>query len=170
MRFERCIDADLFPGGLWQDLKIKSRHKRHAQAHTKFMSLREMVNENNAIWLEIAVFVLGGCAYGLMEILYRGYTHWTMLVTGGACVLTLFYLREWLLAQPLILGALAGAVIITIYELSVGILVNLKLGWQVWDYSAQPGNVLGQICPAFTAIWFVVCLLFLTGVRLLLHA
>lgn len=128
-----------------------------------------MVNENNAIWLEIAVFVLGGCAYGLMEILYRGYTHWTMLVTGGACVLTLFYLREWLLAQPLILGALAGAVIITIYELSVGILVNLKLGWQVWDYSAQPGNVLGQICPAFTAIWFVVCLLFLTGVRLL-HA
>ncbi len=129
-----------------------------------------MVNENNAIWLEIAVFVLGGCAYGLMEILYRGYTHWTMLVTGGACVLTLFYLREWLLAQPLILGALAGAVIITIYELSVGILVNLKLGWQVWDYSAQPGNVLGQICPAFTAIWFVVCLLFLTGVRLLLHA
>lgn len=129
-----------------------------------------MVNENNSIWLEIAVFVLGGCAYGLMEILYRGHTHWTMLVTGGACVLTLFYLREWLLAQPLVLGALAGAVIITVYELSVGVLVNLKLGWQVWDYSAQPGNVLGQICPAFTAIWFVVCLLFLTGVRLLLHA
>ena len=129
-----------------------------------------MVNENNSIWLEIAVFVLGGCAYGLMEILYRGHTHWTMLVTGGACVLTLFYLREWLLAQPLVLGALAGAGIITIYELSVGMIVNLKLGWQVWDYSAQPGNVLGQICPAFTAIWFVVCLLFLTGVRLLLHA
>lgn len=129
-----------------------------------------MVNENNSIWLEIAVFALGGCAYGLMEILYRGHTHWTMLVTGGACVLTLFYLREWLLAQPLVLGALAGAVIITVYELSVGVLVNLKLGWQVWDYSAQPGNVLGQICPAFTAIWFVVCLLFLTGVRLLLHA
>ena len=151
-------------------MKIESRHKRHAQAHTKFMSLREMVNENNSIWLEIAVFALGGCAYGLMEILYRGHTHWTMLVTGGACVLTLFYLREWLLAQPLVLGALAGAVIITVYELSVGVLVNLKLGWQVWDYSAQPGNVLGQICPAFTAIWFVVCLLFLTGVRLLLHA
>ena len=129
-----------------------------------------MVNENNSIWLEIAVFVLGGCAYGLMEILYRGHTHWTMPVTGGACVLTMFYLREWLLAQPLVLGALAGAVIITIYELSVGMIVNLKLGWQVWDYSAQPGNVLGQICPAFTAIWFVVCLLFLTGVRLLLHA
>ena len=32
------------------------------------------------------------------------------------------------------------------------------------------GNVLGQICPTFTAIWFVVCFLFLSGVRLLMHA
>ena len=127
------------------------------------------MNENNSIWIEAAVFLLGGGAYGLMEMLFRGHTHWTMLVTGGACVLTMFYLREWLLAQPLAVGALAGAVIITAYELSVGVIVNLKLGWQVWDYSAQPGNVLGQICPAFTAIWFVVCFLFLAGVRLLMH-
>ena len=127
------------------------------------------MNENNSIWIEAAVFLLGGGAYGLMEMLFRGHTHWTMLVTGGACVLTMFYLREWLLARPLAVGALAGAVIITAYELSVGVIVNLKLGWQVWDYSAQPGNVLGQICPAFTAIWFVVCFLFLAGVRLLMH-
>ena len=127
------------------------------------------MNENNSIWIEAAVFLLGGGAYGLMEMLFRGHTHWTMLVTGGACVLTMFYLREWLLAQPLAVGALAGAVIITAYELSVGVIVNLKLGWQVWNYSAQPGNVFGQICPAFTAIWFVVCFLFLAGVRLLMH-
>ena len=120
--------------------------------------------------MELAVFLLGGCAYGLLEVLYRGHTHWTMLVTGGACVLTLFYLREWLLVQPLTVSALAGAVIITVYELAVGLLVNVKFGWHVWDYSAQPGNVLGQICPAFTAIWFVVCFLFLSGVRLLMHA
>ena len=79
-------------------------------------------------------------------------------------------LREWLLAQPLAVSALAGAVIITVYELAVGLLVNVKFGWHVWDYSAQPGNVLGQICPTFTAIWFVVCFLFLSGVRLLMHA
>ena len=122
------------------------------------------------IWVEIAVFVLGGGAYGLMEILFRGHTHWTMLVTGGACALTLFYLREWLLAPPLSLSALAGAVIITVYELAVGRRGKVKCGWHVWDYSAQPGNVLGQICPTFTAIWFVVCFLFLSGVRLLMHA
>ena len=67
-------------------------------------------------------------------------------------------------------AALAGAVIITVYELAVGLLVNVKFGWHVWDYSAQPGNVLGQICPTFTVIWFVVCFLFLSGGRLLMHA
>ena len=51
------------------------------------------MHADNSIWVEIAVFVLGGGAYGLMEILFRGHTHWTMLVTGGACALTLFYLR-----------------------------------------------------------------------------
>ena len=129
-------------------------HKPQVQAHNRVMSLREIVNGNNTIWMELTVFLLGGCAYGLLEVLYRGHTHWTMLVTGGACVLTLFYLREWLLVQPL----------------AVGLLVNVKFGWHVWDYSGQPGNVLGQICPTFTAIWFVVCFLFLSGVRLLMHA
>ena len=33
-------------------------------------------------------------------------------------------------------SALAGAVIITVYELAVGLLVNVKFGWHVWDYSA----------------------------------
>ena len=95
--------------------------------------MREIVHADNSIWVEIAVFVLGGGAYGLMEILFRGHTHWTMLVTGGACALTLFYLREWLLAQPLAVSALAGAIIITVYELAVGLLVNVKFGWHVWD-------------------------------------
>ena len=29
------------------------------------------------------VFLIGGISYGIMEILFRGYTHWSMLVTGG---------------------------------------------------------------------------------------
>ena len=44
--------------------------------------------------LEILVFVLGGSAYGLMEILFRGHTHWTMVITGGACILTLYLLAD----------------------------------------------------------------------------
>ena len=36
-----------------------------------------------------AVFSLGGLGYGGIEILWRGATHWSMLLTGGVCLLLL---------------------------------------------------------------------------------
>lgn len=137
------------------------------ETHTKCMSMREWISEDNSIWVELLVFLLGGSAYGMMEILFRGYTHWTMVLTGGACILTLYLLLGWLSSLPLVLGALAGAVIVTAYEFAVGCIVNLKLGWHVWDYSSMAGNLLGQICPLFTAAWFLLCFLFLGLVRIL---
>ncbi len=116
--------------------------------------------------LEILVFILGGAAYAMIEVLFRGHTHWTMVLTGGACVLTLYMLSGWLVTVPLVIGALAGATIITFYEFCVGLIVNVRLGWGVWDYSDMPCNVLGQICPTFTAIWFLLCLIFLSIVKL----
>ena len=70
-------------------------------------------SENNSIYVEILVFVLGGISYGLMETLFRGYTHWSMVLTGGACVLTLYLLETWLLSINLVLAAIAGAIIVT---------------------------------------------------------
>lgn len=131
------------------------------------MSMRELLESDNSIIMEILVFALGGAAYGMLEILFRGYTHWSMVLTGGACVLTLYTLEDWLLSMPLVLGAMAGAVIITTYEFAVGYIVNVRLGWQVWDYSALEGNIMGQICPIFTAAWFCISFVFLGLVRLL---
>lgn len=133
------------------------------------MSVKDFMTGNGSLWIEIEIFLLGAAAYGTIEMLFRGYTHWTMLLTGGACVLTMYYMQEWLLNQPLVLSALTGALIITAYEFFVGVLVNLRFGWDIWDYSALPGNVLGQICPKFTAIWFCTCFLFFGLVRALGH-
>lgn len=116
--------------------------------------------------LEILVFILGGIAYAMIEVLFRGHTHWTMVLTGGACVLTMYMMSGWLLDIPLIASALTGALIITMYELVVGLIVNIRLGWSVWDYSDMPGNILGQICPTFSAIWFLLCLIFLGIIKL----
>ena len=126
-------------------------------AHTNNMSIKYI--------LEFMVFALGALAYGLIEVLFRGHTHWTMVLTGGACVLTFYYLLDWIMVMPLGVAALAGAVIITTYEFFVGLIVNKWLGWQVWDYSTMPGNVLGQICPAFSAMWFGLCLVFFGIIR-----
>ena len=67
---------------------------------------------------------------------------------------------------PLIAAATAGALTITAYEFFVGLIVNLRLGWDVWDYSSVPFNILGQICPVYTMIWFLLCLIFLGLLRL----
>ena len=40
----------------------------------------------------------------------------------------------------------------------LALVVNLALGWQVWDYSREFGNVLGQICPLYSFFWFLLCL------------
>ena len=117
-------------------------------------------------FFEITVFILGGMAYGLMEVLFRGHTHWSMVITGGACVLTLYLIMDWTMNLPLVVSALAGAGIITFYEFCVGMLVNVSFGWHVWDYSSMPGNILGQICPLFTGLWFAMCLVFFGLVRL----
>lgn len=111
------------------------------------------------------VFALGGLLYGLIEILYRGSTHWTMVLTGGAVVLTFYLLVPFLFNMNVFLAAMTGALIITAYEFSMGVVVNLWLHWDVWDYSSRPGNVLGQICPLYTAYWFVICLAFFSLIK-----
>ena len=131
------------------------------------MSIREWIAEENFIGAELLVFLLGGAAYAMIEILFRGHTHWSMVLTGGSCILTFYLLLDWISSQPLILSAAAGALIITAYEFTVGCIVNLRFGWNVWDYSDLQGNLLGQICPAFTAVWFALCFIFFGIVRLL---
>ena len=45
---------------------------------------------------------------------------------------------------------------ITTVEFVAGCIVNLRLHWQVWDYSSLPFNLLGQICPRFILMWFAL--------------
>ena len=100
-------------------------------------------------------FAIGGVGYGLVEILVRGYTHWSMVITGGA-VLVLLNLINKSREIPLIFRCLLGMVVITSLELAVGMLVNIRMGWGVWDYSDKPFNLLGQICLRFCGCWFLI--------------
>ena len=86
-----------------------------------------------------------------------GHTHWSMSLTGGLVLLTV-YTAERRTHHTLWRRCLRSAGIITAYEFVVGCLVNLRLGWQVWDYSSQPGNVLGQVCPLFCFLWLMLSL------------
>lgn len=105
----------------------------------------------------IIIFGLGAFIYGAVEVIVRGYTHWTMALTGGA-VMALFMLINRSRDVNILLRCLLGALVITSLEFAVGAVVNLGLGWDVWDYSEKPFNIMGQICPLFTLGWFALSL------------
>lgn len=100
----------------------------------------------------------GGALYVLLEMLWRGRSHWTMALLGGVCFVLIGLLNELLpWEMPLLLqGVIGSAAIVTPLELATGCIVNLWLGWGVWDYSALPCNLWGQICLPFSLLWVAV--------------
>lgn len=79
------------------------------------------------------------------------------MLTGGICFAAIVSLFERKSHLKWYYKALLGAGIITTAEFLVGVMVNLVFAWQVWDYSAMKFNILGQICPQFTFLWFLLC-------------
>lgn len=105
----------------------------------------------------IVVFCTGAAGYSLLEVLWRGYTHWTMTVTGGFCLLLIYSISNSLVSWSLWEKCLLGSAVITATELVVGITVNIILKWNVWDYSQVPFNFMGQICLPYSVLWFFLC-------------
>ena len=102
----------------------------------------------------VLIYAAGGLLYGLIEILWRGWTHWSMVLCGGLCFLVMYLIS----GLPLCLMkkcVLSSAAICTA-EFYTGCLVNLRLGWNVWDYSHMYLNVLRQICPSYSGAWFLL--------------
>ena len=108
------------------------------------------------IFLEFfSVYVFGAIGYGALETLWRGYTHWTMILTGGVCC-CLIHLIATRMGDPLWKKWIMCMATVTAVEFAVGCMVNLRLGWHVWDYSGLRLNLMGQICPLFSFFWFLL--------------
>lgn len=106
------------------------------------------------------LFWFGGTFYITLETLWRGYSHWTMGILAGIIFIIIGSLNKiWGWETSLIKQALAGSIIATIAEFIAGCIVNLWLGWNIWDYSDMPGNILGQVCPQFFLLWIAISLL-----------
>lgn len=103
------------------------------------------------------VYAIGAAGYSLLEIIWRGFTHWTMALTGGMCFWLVYRIGEKFSELSLWKRCLMGCAAITAVELGVGCLVNLALKMDVWDYSGQPFDLWGQVCPLYSALWFLLC-------------
>lgn len=100
------------------------------------------------------LFVVGGLVYILIELIWRGHTHISMFILGGICFVAIGFINEvFLWSLGLIWQSMIGAVIVTVLEFITGVIVNIWLGLNVWDYSNMPFNLLGQICLPFAFAW-----------------
>jgi len=102
------------------------------------------------------LFTVGATGYYLIEIAFRGYSHWSMALCGGICLCLIYLTNRRFSHYHLFLRALFGALIITAVEFLAGCILNLYLHWDIWDYSHLPLNLLGQITPVFSGVWFLL--------------
>ena len=114
----------------------------------------------NRIVKYLFLFLFGGTAYFYIEVMFRGFSHVSMMICGGLAFVLIGLLDEnpnWnlsLLSQMVI-----GSIIITTLEFITGLIVNVWLKLNVWDYSMEPYNILGQVCLAYSNLWFLMSLL-----------
>lgn len=99
------------------------------------------------------MFGLGAFAYGLLEVIWRGYSHWTMMIAGGICFIVFSVISEKLSHLHLLYKCILGSLTVTGLELVFGGIFNLIFKLQVWDYSNIPLNLFGQICLLFSVLW-----------------
>lgn len=107
----------------------------------------------------IYLFLMGGLTYYSLEILWRGYSHVSMILCGGLCFLSIGALNQIFGSSlSLLQQMLISSVIITTLEFITGLIVNRWLKLNVWDYSDMPFNILGQVCLPYTLLWFFLSL------------
>lgn len=117
----------------------------------------------NLIWAKKygLFFVIGAVGYGIIEVIWRGYTHWSMIIAGGLCFVLFSVVSERMKDSNILIKAGVCALGITVVEFVFGLFFNVMLGMRVWDYSDMPLNVMGQICPTFSLMWVGLAILFL---------
>jgi len=99
-----------------------------------------------------------GVIYVALEVIFRGYSHPSMFIVGGLCGVLVGAINQYprFYKAPIFLQSIVGAVIVLLVEFVSGCVLNLWLGLGVWDYSGMAGNLLGQVCPAFGLLWFLI--------------
>lgn len=111
----------------------------------------------------VVLWTFGGALYFLIEVAWKLFTghpediSWTMLVLAAIVCIPLDLANErmpW--CMPIWQQAILGGLCITAAELAVGLILNVWLGMNVWDYSRLPLNLWGQISLMWSMVWVIM--------------
>ncbi len=104
------------------------------------------------------LFCIGGAIYNIIEILWRGYTHWSMFLVGGVCFNAIGFIHT-VSKRCLFVRCALCSFAITAIEFVSGCFFNLKLKMNVWDYSSLPFNYKGQVCFLYSVLWGILSII-----------
>lgn len=121
--------------------------------------LVENKNVTPPVYKYLFLFLIGGFSYFYLEILFRGFSHFSMIICGGLAFIFCGLINQLMHFNiSLVTQMFLSAIIITGLEFITGYIVNIKMGWHVWDYSTLPFNLYGQICLAYSLLWLILSL------------
>ena len=92
----------------------------------------------------------------VLEGLWRGWTNISMLFVGGLCAFMIGRLNEYESFYKLKMWqqCLIGTLITLVIEFISGLILNVLLGFHIWDYSDMKLNLYGQISLNYAFLWF----------------
>lgn len=132
----------------------RNKHVFRGQNKEKEKGLRSV---KRPLWMRCKngclLGLIGGGAYLLIELLWRGHTHWSMFFVGGTCFLLIGKIHAKAQKWGRGLCCVVSSAAITAVEFVSGCVVNRWLNWNVWDYSFLPLNLLGQVCLLYSVLW-----------------
>lgn len=99
------------------------------------------------------VFAVGAVGYSAIELMWRGHTHWSMSLAGGLCFSLITAIEKKFPDIRRLYKCIMGSIAITAVEFGFGVVFNMMLGKNVWDYSGIKFNLLGQVCLLYTVLW-----------------
>lgn len=115
---------------------------------------------------KLSLFYLIGSAYVFVEMCYRGFSHISMFFLAGFCGLFIDSLNNYFsFDMDILLQAVISALFCALFEGITGLIVNVWLKLDVWDYSnlTSPTFMHGQVSLPFVFIWFALSFLAILG-------
>lgn len=83
-----------------------------------------------------------------------------MVILGGLLFILIGLMNQVLSWDfDLVLQVIIGDLIALIGEFITGMICNVWLGMNIWDYSMLKGNLYGQVTPQFALLWIPLVLL-----------
>lgn len=110
----------------------------------------------------LVLWFLLGSAYFVIEGIWHipsgGYANIIMLPIGGLCGICIGAINQIpkFYNMKILYQSIISTIIILGVEFLSGCILNIWLGLGIWDYTDLPLNILGQVCPLYGILWFLL--------------